>query len=67
MINSKRTDSILAIFKRPVYFKYLDNLRASGVTNMFGAAVYLQDEFDELNGILAREVLQEWMTSYNDS
>ncbi len=34
---------------------------------MFGAAVYLQGEFDELNGILAREVLQEWMTSYNDS
>ena len=26
-------------------FKYLDNLRESGVTNMFGAGIYLQEEF----------------------
>lgn len=27
------------------YFKFLETLRKSGVTNMFGAAPYLQREF----------------------
>ena len=28
------------------YFTYLDDLRESGVTNMFGARPYLEAEFD---------------------
>lgn len=42
---------------------YLDELRESGVTNMFGAAPYLEREF----GIPiheARSVLSYWMQSY---
>ncbi len=31
-------------FENEVY-EYLDNLRESGVTNMFGAGVYIQTEF----------------------
>ena len=27
------------------YFEYLDDLRESGVTNMFGSAPYLAEEF----------------------
>jgi hypothetical protein len=27
------------------YFAYLDDLRASGVTNMFGARPYVEEEF----------------------
>jgi len=53
--------------KQQEYFKYLDNLRESGTTNMFGAALYLQGAFDELDGVAARKVLQEWMNSYKDS
>ncbi len=45
------------------YFEYLDILRESGVTNMFGAGVYLQDEFG-LDKREARQVLLEWMQSF---
>lgn len=30
------------------YFDYLERLRQSGETNMYGAAPYLQEEFPEL-------------------
>ena len=30
------------------YFDYLEQLRQSGETNMYGAASYLQEEFPEL-------------------
>ena len=45
------------------YFEYLDRLRESGVTNMFGAVPYLQAEFPELSSDRARasQVLQLWM------
>jgi hypothetical protein len=48
-------------------FVFLNNLRYSGVTNMFGAAPYLQEEFD-LSRQEAKEVLLEWMdwTSEDD-
>jgi hypothetical protein len=48
------------------YFRYLDNLRASGVTNMFGAAPYLADAFD-LGKKEARSILSKWMTTYDGS
>ena len=32
------------------YFEYLDALRASGVTNMFGAVPYLEEEFRSAQG-----------------
>ena len=41
-------------------FIFLNNLRESGVTNMFGAAPFLQEEFD-LSRQEAREILAEWM------
>mgnify|MGYP003111165270 CR=1 FL=1 len=46
-------------FKHRV-FKYLDDLRASGETNMFGAGIYLQEEFG-LGKREAREFLAKWM------
>jgi hypothetical protein len=45
------------------YFEYLEILRKSGVTNMFGAAPYLQQEFG-LTRQDAREVLMAWMGSF---
>ena len=44
-------------------FEYLDTLRETGVTNMFGASPYLQQAF----GIERREaktILLEWMKNY---
>jgi hypothetical protein len=46
------------------YKKYLDGLRESGVVNMFGAALYLQNSFPELTREGASEVLGEWMRSF---
>lgn len=49
---------------KETYFEYLESLKDSGVTNMFGAARYLQDEFD-LDRYEARDILVEWMESYS--
>ena len=46
------------------YFAYLDDLRESGVTNMFGASPYLQEEFG-LDRYEARDILLQWMQSFN--
>jgi hypothetical protein len=53
----------MTVFEKEEYFDYLDNLRESGVTNMFGAAPYLQEAFD-LTRTEAREILKEWMENY---
>lgn len=45
------------------HLEYLDNLRESGVTNMFGAGSYLQEEFG-LNKTDARNVLTYWMETF---
>ena len=49
--------------KEEEYFAYLESLRDSGVTNMFGAAPFLMHQFG-LSKQEAREVLLEWMNSY---
>ena len=44
-------------------FTYLEGLRQSGVTNMFGAGPYLEREFG-LDRNEAKEVLLNWIKSY---
>ena len=51
-------------FVQDEYLEYLDNLRESGETNMYGATPFLQDEFPELDKRTAREVLQYWMKTF---
>ena len=46
--------------KKQVYFRFLDSLRDSGATNMFGAAPYLTEVFG-LDRCEAKDVLLEWM------
>lgn len=43
---------------------YLEKLRRSGITNMFGAAPYLAAEFGIKIGE-ARAILAEWMKTYD--
>lgn len=50
--------------KRKYYWNYLEELRRSGVTNMYGAVPYLMEEFD-LDKNEAREILTDWMKNYN--
>ena len=47
------------------YYVYLEELRQSGVTNMFGAGPYLQKAYG-LNPREARKVLDSWMESYQE-
>lgn len=44
---------------------YLDELRESGETNMYGARPYLMEGFD-LNKTDARVVLSYWMASFGE-
>ena len=46
------------------YFNYLNKLRDSGITNMFGAAPYLERSFD-ISKKEAREILSAWMKSFD--
>ena len=47
-------------------FEYLEELRESGETNMFGATGYLVETF-EISKNMARKFLIDWMESYNDA
>jgi hypothetical protein len=43
---------------------YLDVLRKSGVTNMFGAALYIEKEFS-VTKKESRTILTHWMETFN--
>lgn len=47
------------------YYEFLNALRKSGVTNMFGAAPYLEEAF-ELNRETSRKILLSWMESFRN-
>lgn len=46
------------------YWIYLEELRRSGATNMFGAAPFIEARFGVSNS-KAREILLDWMKNYN--
>ena len=46
-------------------FDYLERLRQSGVTNMFGACPYLERRF-KISHRDASNVLSKWMENYKD-
>lgn len=48
------------------YFDYLDDLKDSGETNMYGAIPYLQQQFPELreDAAQAQIILRTWMDHY---
>jgi len=45
---------------------FLDSLRKSGVTNMFGARPYLLDAFPELTEEEGSEILAYWMKTFGE-
>lgn len=51
-------------FVKDAYLRYLNAVRESGLTNMFGAAPYLVCEFPELDKRKARAVLMYWMQTF---
>ncbi len=46
------------------HLKFLDDLRESGATNMFGATPYLRRRFRDLSDHEAGEVLVYWMKTF---
>lgn len=46
------------------HLTFLDDLRKSDVTNMFGTAPFLEDHFEDLTSPESRRVLQYWMFSF---
>ena len=46
--------------------EFLNSLRTSGVTNMFGATPYVIEEFG-LEKSEARRILSLWMSNFNDA
>lgn len=46
------------------YWIYLEKLRRSGETNMWGASPYLQKEFG-LDKYTANSILTEWIKNYD--
>lgn len=47
-------------------FVYLNDLRDSGFTNMFGASSYIENDFD-IDIKDARKLLSTWMNNFNES
>ena len=47
------------------YLEYLDALRESGETNMFGSPIYLAEEFD-LDIEFAKKVVSFWMKTFGE-
>ena len=45
--------------------EFLNMLRITGVTNMFGATPYIKDEFD-LDSKESKRLLMLWMENFND-
>ena len=60
------TDEVRPDFVTDEHLEYLDNLRESGVTNMFGAASYLMAAFPNLTKPQSREVLTYWMHTFSE-
>lgn len=55
--------------ERPAFVKdkhliFLDTLRESGITNMYGAVPHLRDQFTKLSRDEAVSVLSYWMKTF---
>lgn len=48
------------------HLEYLDSLRESGVTNMFGARPWLMKAYPRLGPDAAGEVLSYWMKTFSE-
>ena len=47
------------------YYRYLEDLRQSGVVNMYGATPYLQEAYN-LSYNDAKTILLNWMENYDE-
>jgi len=50
---------------RKEHLQFLDNLRESGETNMYGSPRYLREGFSELTKNDASEIVSYWMKTFS--
>ena len=48
------------------YYRVLEAIRESGITNMFGAAPYLKEFCPELSHKESQAILVNWMRNYKE-
>lgn len=48
------------------YYKTLEAIRRSGVTNMWGAAPYLKACYPKMSETESNEILCNWISNYNE-
>ena len=48
------------------HLDFLDVIRESGVTNMYGAVPYIIEEYPKLKESQAKEILVYWMKSFSE-
>lgn len=58
-----KRDKLYNLEQENEYFTYLDTLRESGVTNMFGARPYIEEEFGVTKQV-ATSILSNWMKTF---
>jgi len=51
---------------KPAHLYYLDELRESGATNMFGAGPHLKNAYPYLTKAEARSILAYWMQTFSE-
>lgn len=51
---------------KDVYYNTLENIRRSGICNMFGASEVLRSFYPELTRDGAKEILLDWMENYEE-
>lgn len=66
------TDTATDTIAKPAFvtddhLEFLDDLRASGKTNMFGARPYVKKAFKMLTDDQARDILLYWMKTFKGS
>tara|TARA_R100000152_G_C6770333_1_gene196474 strand:- start:606 stop:833 length:228 start_codon:yes stop_codon:yes gene_type:complete len=47
-------------------FAFLDRLRESGITNMWGASPYIREMFPEIQRYEANRLLVKWMETFEE-
>src|SRR5947207_989249 len=53
-------------FVTEAHLVFLDKLRESGITNMFGAVPYIAQAFPRLSAQEAKDTLKYWMQTFED-
>jgi hypothetical protein len=48
------------------YYETLENIRRSGVCNMWGAAPYLKEVYPELSEQKSTNILLSWIANYSE-